>query len=113
MQASAALCTREDAAAVRLFKTALDISGADRWPFDYARVQLFLGERLRRMRATEKSRKPLSVALVTFEQLEPGHGRSAQGRNSAPPATPRRADKNVRMRSLRRRWRWPGWRHPA
>ncbi|MER5698278.1 ATP-binding protein [Streptomyces mirabilis] len=69
MQASAALCTREDAAAVRLFKTALDISGADRWPFDYARVQLFLGERLRRMRATEKSRKPLSVALVTFERL--------------------------------------------
>jgi DNA-binding CsgD family transcriptional regulator len=68
-QASAALCTPEDAEAVRLFEKALDIPGADRWPFDLARVQLFLGERLRRMRATEKSRKPLGVALAAFEQL--------------------------------------------
>ncbi|MGI5144026.1 AAA family ATPase [Streptomyces sp. CA-106110] len=68
-QASAALCTPEDAEAVRLFEKALDIPGADRWPFDLARVQLSLGERLRRMRATEKSRKPLGVALATFERL--------------------------------------------
>ncbi|MEU1599523.1 AAA family ATPase [Streptomyces sp. NPDC005708] len=69
MQASAALCTPQDAEAVRLFEKALAIPEANRWPFDLARVQLFLGERLRRMRATEKSRKPLGVALATFERL--------------------------------------------
>lgn len=71
-QASAALSASEDGEAVRLFEEALDIPGADRWPFDFARVQLFLGERLRRMRATAESRGPLGAALAAFERLGAG-----------------------------------------
>lgn len=64
-----ALCETDDAEAVRLFENALNIPGADRWPFDYARVQLLLGERLRRSRATARSREPLRAALAAFERL--------------------------------------------
>lgn len=68
-EASAALCATEDAEAFRSFERALGIAGAERWPFDFARVQLLFGERLRRTRATAESREPLQAALTAFERL--------------------------------------------
>ncbi|MGW3600097.1 response regulator transcription factor, partial [Streptomyces sp. NPDC005167] len=68
-EACAALATTDDDEALTLFTKALAITGAERWPFDYARVQLAHGERLRRTRATTESRTPLSAALTTFEHL--------------------------------------------
>jgi len=69
MDGAAALCTTDDEEALRLFERALATPGAERWRFEYARIQLAHGERLRRIRATAESRKPLAAALVTFEQL--------------------------------------------
>ncbi|CAM5464884.1 LuxR family transcriptional regulator OS=Streptomyces aurantiogriseus OX=66870 GN=GCM10010251_22170 PE=4 SV=1 [Streptomyces aurantiogriseus] len=69
-QASAAWCATDDDEALRLFAQALAVPGADRWLFDFARVQLAYGERLRRARATAESRGPLSAALATFEHLQ-------------------------------------------
>ncbi|MBZ9638351.1 AAA family ATPase [Streptomyces sp. PSKA30] len=69
MDASAALCTTDDEEALRLFAQALATPRAERWRFDFARVQLAHGERLRRVRATAESRKPLRAALATFEHL--------------------------------------------
>lgn len=68
-EASAALATTDDDEALALFTKALAVTGAERWPFDFARVQLAHGERLRRVRATTESRVPLSAALSTFEHL--------------------------------------------
>ena len=58
-----------DQRAVELFREALAVPGAERWPFDYARVQLAYGERLRRSRATGESRAHLTAALDTFQRL--------------------------------------------
>ncbi|KUO21563.1 LuxR family transcriptional regulator [Streptomyces dysideae] len=69
MNASTALCSTDDEEALRLFARALATPGAERWRFDFARVQLAHGERLRRTRATADSRKPLGAALLTFEHL--------------------------------------------
>jgi ATP/maltotriose-dependent transcriptional regulator MalT len=55
--------------ALRLFSEALAIPGADSFPFDFARVQLCYGERLRRARAVTESRTQLSAALAIFERL--------------------------------------------
>jgi DNA-binding CsgD family transcriptional regulator len=55
--------------ALGLFEEALAIPGADRWPFDLARVQLLYGERLRRSHAMRNSRPQLAAALETFERL--------------------------------------------
>ncbi len=66
--ASAALAAPDDLA-LGLFKQALAAPGADRWPFDYGRVQLAFGERLRRARRTAESRAHLSIALDAFERL--------------------------------------------
>ncbi|WP_234533783.1 AAA family ATPase [Streptomyces shenzhenensis] len=68
-EASAALCATDDDQALRLFAKALTVPGAERWPFDFARVQLAHGERLRRVRATAESRGPLTAALSAFERL--------------------------------------------
>ncbi|WP_326819032.1 AAA family ATPase [Streptomyces sp. NBC_01762] len=68
-EACAALATTDDDEAFALFTKALAITGAGRWLFDFARVQLAYGERLRRVRATTESRGPLSAALSTFEHL--------------------------------------------
>lgn len=65
---SAALTAGEDEAA-GMFERALGVPGGDGWPFDYARVQLAYGERLRRMRASTGSRRYLTAALATFERL--------------------------------------------
>ncbi len=53
----------------QLFGQALAITGADRWPFEFARVQLAFGEHLRRIRATSDARVPLSAAFGTFRVL--------------------------------------------
>jgi DNA-binding CsgD family transcriptional regulator/tetratricopeptide (TPR) repeat protein len=52
------------------FELALAVPGADRWPFDLARVQLAYGERLRRARAMTQSRVQLAAALDTFQRLD-------------------------------------------
>lgn len=58
-----------DHEAGELFEKALAIPGADRWPFDLARIQLGYGERLRRTKATTEARKHLAAALDTFQRL--------------------------------------------
>jgi ATP/maltotriose-dependent transcriptional regulator MalT len=52
------------------FERALDVPGADQWPFDLARVQLAFGEHLRRSRATTRARHLLTTARDTFQRLD-------------------------------------------
>jgi len=52
-----------------LFRAALAVPGADRWPFDFARVRLAHGEHLRRDRATTEARAQLGAAQATFRVL--------------------------------------------
>jgi DNA-binding CsgD family transcriptional regulator len=66
---AAALAAEQDDAAIGLFEHAVDLPGADRWPFELARVQLAYGERLRRVHASERARDQLAPALETFERL--------------------------------------------
>jgi DNA-binding CsgD family transcriptional regulator len=61
--------TAPDEEALALFDRALATEGAQRWPFDLARVQLLYGERLRRIRAVSASRAHLSAALDEFRRL--------------------------------------------
>lgn len=61
--------TAPDDLAPGLFDKALALPGADRFPFDLARVRLCYGERLRRARATTGSRAQLTAALEIFERL--------------------------------------------
>jgi DNA-binding CsgD family transcriptional regulator len=65
--AAAMAASEQDAPA--LFEKALAVPGADRWPFDLARVHLAYGERLRRMRVTTAARPHLAAAHETFERL--------------------------------------------
>jgi DNA-binding CsgD family transcriptional regulator/energy-coupling factor transporter ATP-binding protein EcfA2 len=66
--AAAALCASDDDAAV-LFEAALKVPGADRWPFDLARVHLAYGEHLRRHHAPVAARRHLETALEVFHRL--------------------------------------------
>jgi len=66
---SAAIAAR-DRGAAGLFEQALAVPGAERWPFDLARVQLAYGERLRRARAVSQARQQLRAALSTFQHLQ-------------------------------------------
>jgi DNA-binding CsgD family transcriptional regulator len=52
-----------------LFARALATRGAERFPFDRARVQLAYGEILRRGRRRTEGRKQLTAALTTFDWL--------------------------------------------
>jgi DNA-binding CsgD family transcriptional regulator len=70
LAAGAGAIAASDDSAPRLFDEAVAIPGAERWPFDLARVQLAYGERLRRTRALTDSRAYLHMALATFERLE-------------------------------------------
>ncbi|MFH9402657.1 AAA family ATPase [Streptomyces sp. NPDC017638] len=63
-----ALTTSGDAA-IGLFDQALNLPGPERWPFDVARVRLYHGERLRRLRATSEAREHLGQALTVFQRL--------------------------------------------
>lgn len=68
IQGAAAIAAPDHEAAA-LFERALTVPGADRWPFDRARIQLTFGERLRRMKATTDARVHLTTALDTFQRL--------------------------------------------
>jgi DNA-binding CsgD family transcriptional regulator len=52
-----------------LFEQALGIRGADRWPFEFARIQLAFGEHLRRVQAIGEARVHLGAALAAFRRL--------------------------------------------
>ncbi|MGW3247312.1 AAA family ATPase [Streptomyces sp. NPDC001070] len=52
-----------------LFEGAIATPGAERWPFELARIRLAFGERLRRAKANVEARAHLSAALCTFERL--------------------------------------------
>jgi DNA-binding CsgD family transcriptional regulator len=58
-----------DAHASDLFQKALSVPGAERWPFDLARVQLAYGEWLRRSRTPAVAPEPLRDALEILERL--------------------------------------------
>jgi len=64
-----AAMTAPDPAAVELFERALHIAGADRWQFEYARVQLIYGERLRRMKFVTQARRHLTDAFDAFRRI--------------------------------------------
>ena len=74
------------------FDAALAIQGAERWPFDLARVQLVYGEWLRRDRSDGQARAHLGVALDTFQRLgaRPWQVRASRGLRAAgaPPHAP-------------------------
>ncbi|MFD9740390.1 AAA family ATPase [Umezawaea sp. NPDC059074] len=52
-----------------LFADALATPGADRWPFDLARAELYAGERLRRSGDTARARARLAAAVERFDRL--------------------------------------------
>ena len=64
-----AVVAADDEDAGALFERALAGPGADRWPFEYARVQLAYGRRLRRDRDPRAARVPLAAAQETFTRL--------------------------------------------
>ena len=59
----------DDVEAGVLFERALAGPGADRWPWEYARVQLAYGRRLGRGPDPRVARAPLAAALAGFERL--------------------------------------------
>ena len=64
-----AVVAADDAEAAELFARALAGPAAQRWPWEYARVQLAYGRRLRRGRDPRAARVPLAVAMEIFERL--------------------------------------------
>ncbi|QUQ72387.1 AAA family ATPase [Kutzneria sp. CA-103260] len=82
---AAALAATDDDRALQLFEEALTAPGADRWRFEFARIQLAYGERLRLARATTQARAQLDAAMVVFRELgaEPWTARAAQGLRAA------------------------------
>ncbi|QUQ72386.1 ATP-binding protein [Kutzneria sp. CA-103260] len=66
---ASAMCAEDDNRAFSLFEAALAVPGTGKWRFEYARIQLAYGERLRRARAVAASRAPLRDAEATFDQL--------------------------------------------
>ncbi|MGW0994699.1 amino acid permease [Streptomyces sp. NPDC002523] len=62
-----------------LFESAVATPDAQRWPFEWARICLAYGERLRRARAVNAARAHLDAALDTFLRLgaEPWSARAA------------------------------------
>jgi DNA-binding CsgD family transcriptional regulator len=69
LSTAALAMTAPDEEAPALFDQALAGEGAQRWPFDRARVQLLYGERLRRVRAMTAARAQLSAAVDEFRRL--------------------------------------------
>ncbi|HEY6789749.1 MAG TPA: AAA family ATPase [Trebonia sp.] len=51
------------------FRDALCVEGAERWPFDLARIRLYYGERLRRGKAPARARHHLALAAEAFQRL--------------------------------------------
>lgn len=69
VHACTALAAGDDREATAAFGRALAVEGAERWPFDLARVHLFHGERLRRARASARARHHLETAADAFRRL--------------------------------------------
>jgi DNA-binding CsgD family transcriptional regulator len=69
LSTAAMAMTAPDDEALALFDLALATDGAERWPFDLARVRLLFGERLRRVRAVITARVHLGAALEEFRRL--------------------------------------------
>ena len=69
MVGGAAAMVADDEQAPILFAEALATPGADRFPWDVARIRLLYGERLRRSRATARARAELTTALTAFRRL--------------------------------------------
>lgn len=67
--AGATAMAADDCDSRDLFERALWVPGADRWPFDLARIQLAYGERLRRMQCPSQARTQFSAAIDGFERL--------------------------------------------
>jgi DNA-binding CsgD family transcriptional regulator len=67
--AGAAAMAAADRDCRELFERALLVPGADRWPFDLARIRLAYGERLRRAQSPSDARTHLSAAVDAFENL--------------------------------------------
>ena len=69
VQAGAAAMAAPDHDHRDLFEQALLAPGADRWPFDLARIRLAYGERLRRTGSVADARAHLGAAVDAFEHL--------------------------------------------
>ncbi|MEY9928038.1 DNA-binding CsgD family transcriptional regulator [Catenulispora sp. GP43] len=67
--AGAALAADDDDVCFAGFDEALAVEGADRWPFEQARIHLYFGERLRRGKSSARARHHLNVAAQTFGRL--------------------------------------------
>jgi DNA-binding CsgD family transcriptional regulator len=67
--AGAAALAGQDGPARTRYEQALAVPGAEKWPFDVARVRLAYGENLRRSRAMLEARLQLTTALATFRRL--------------------------------------------
>ncbi|WP_432824683.1 AAA family ATPase [Dactylosporangium sp. CA-092794] len=67
--AGAAALAAPDERADALFRAALSLPEAERWPFEHARIQLAYGEWLRRTRDTGRARLRLRAALETLERI--------------------------------------------
>jgi len=67
--AGAAAMVADDEHAPGLFAAALAGRGAERFPWDVARIRLLHGERLRRLRANARARTELTSALTVFHRL--------------------------------------------
>ncbi|WP_427917303.1 AAA family ATPase [Streptomyces sp. cg40] len=67
--AGAAALVAPDDGAVGRFEQALAVPGAQRRPFDLARIRLAYGQRLRRMRCVTEARAQLVAAAEVFEHL--------------------------------------------
>ena len=75
-----------DDIAPELFEKALAASGADRFPFDLARVRLCYGERLRRTRCISQSRAQLTAGLDVSRSGRQALGRAGRQRVRRPGA---------------------------
>ena len=69
VHASAALAAEDEDEARSEFDEALSVEGAERWPFNLARVRLYYGERLRRGNAPAEARDHLAAAADIFARL--------------------------------------------
>lgn len=67
--AGAAALAEQGGRARLLYEEALAVPGAERWPFDVARVRLAYGEHLRRSRSALAARLQLTTSLATFGRL--------------------------------------------
>jgi DNA-binding CsgD family transcriptional regulator len=67
---SAALAAGSGPEAVERFERALATPGAERWPFELARIRLAYGELLRRQGSVSLSRQQFSAARAVFVRLD-------------------------------------------